>query len=100
MKEPKAIIENGRVMNAEQLKRYWANWRCQDFITRREISSLLRDRPSEPEESKPQVVEHIVRHSDIGKKEFDLLQQTARKVDYLDQKINELLAKRKPRGKY
>jgi len=57
------------------------------------------DRPPE-QEQKPQVVEHIVRHSNLGAKEFDLLQQTALKVQYLDEKLTEVLAKRKPRGKY
>ncbi len=33
--------------------------------------------------NEPQVVEHIHRHSDMRKKDFNLLQQTALKVDYL-----------------
>lgn len=56
--------------------------------------------PDEPTEPAPQVVEHIHRFSDMGSKEFDLLQQTALKTQYLDGKLTELLAKRKPRGKY
>jgi len=47
--------------------------------------------PDEIQEPKPQVVEHIVRHSNMGNKEFDLLQQTALKVSYLDQKLTEHL---------
>jgi ssDNA-binding Zn-finger/Zn-ribbon topoisomerase 1 len=51
----------------------------------------------EPEETKPQVVEHIVRHSDMGKKEFDLLQQTVLKTQNLDNKLTEHLEfKKKP----
>lgn len=44
------------------------------------------DRALETGEAQPQFVEHIVRHSDMGKKEFNLLQQTARRVDYLVKK--------------
>ncbi len=47
------------------------------------------DRPQEPEEQVSQVVEHIHRHSDMGKKEFDLLQQTVLKVDHLEKRLNE-----------
>ena len=45
-------------------------------------------------EREPQIIEH--RHSDMGKKEFDLLQQTALKVDWLEKRLNE----RKPHAKY
>ena len=50
-------------------------------------------------ESKPQAIEHIHRHSDMGTQEFDLLQQTARKADYLEKQVTELSARRKPREK-
>ncbi len=59
--------------------------------------------PAYPEEDTPpklQVVEHIVRHSQMGKQEFDLLQQTALKADFLEKKVNELLVRRKPKGQY
>ena len=50
-----------------------------------------------PEEEKPvpQVVEHIHRHSEMGQKEFILLQQTAAKVEYLLGKVNERDTKKK-----
>ena len=38
-------------------------------------------------EKKPQVVEH--RHSDMSRKDFDLLQQTVLKVDSLEKRLNE-----------
>lgn len=38
MKEPKAIIENGIVVNADQLRRYWAERHHQDYIAKRERS--------------------------------------------------------------
>ena len=50
----------------------------------------------EIEEGEPhQVVEHVHRHSDMSKKEFDLLQQVVLKTEYLDKKVNELYEKRK-----
>lgn len=53
------------------------------------------DRPLEPKESQSQVVIH--RTSDMGAKEFDLLQQTALKTDYLEKKLTEHLEyKKKP----
>ena len=57
------------------------------------------DRPPELEE-KPQVVEHIHRTSDMSKKEFDLLQQTVLKVDYLEKRLNERKPKKKVFNKY
>lgn len=53
--------------------------------------------PPEPEEV-PQTIEHIHRHSDMGKKEFDQLQQLARQVKHLQAILRE--SKRKPRGEY
>lgn len=53
------------------------------------------DRPSEPEEPKEQVIIH--RHSNMGKKEYDLLQQTALKANHLNKKLTEHLEfKKKP----
>ena len=72
MKEPKAIIENGIVVNADQLKRYWVERCYQDCIARRERFALRHSCEFPEIEDKPQVVEHIHRHSDMGKKEFDL----------------------------
>lgn len=51
----------------------------------------------ETEEPKPQVQEVIHRHSDMGKQEFDLLQQTALKLEYLNTKLTDHLEfKKKP----
>ena len=44
---------------------------------------------AEPELPQPQVVEHIHRHSDMGKQEFDLLQQTALKTKHLEKRLAE-----------
>ena len=45
-------------------------------------------------ELQPQIQEVIHRHSDMGKKEFDLLQQTAHKVDYLLKRANKAADKK------
>lgn len=48
-------------------------------------------------ETMPRIVEHIHRHSDMGKAEFDLLQQTVLKVDHLGKRIDQhITPKRKP----
>lgn len=44
--------------------------------------------PDAPETT-PRIVEHIHRHSDMSKAEFDLLQQTALKVDHLEKQLTE-----------
>ncbi|KKN07843.1 hypothetical protein LCGC14_1062960 [marine sediment metagenome] len=56
--------------------------------------------PPEASESTPRVTEVIHRHSEMGQKEFDLLQQTARTVGYLQGEIDRLKTRRKPRGEY
>lgn len=43
---------------------------------------------------------HIHRTSDMSKQDYDLLQQTAHRAKYLERKLDELLAKRKPKGRY
>ena len=49
----------------------------------------------------PQVVEHRHIQSSMGKQDYDLLQQTARKVTYVDEKLSEHIATpKKSRGKY
>jgi len=90
---PKAIIEDGKVVNHEELKRYWADYHDRKDRMQRMMFQDMRD--AEPLVTKPQVVEHIHRHSDMGKKEFDLLQQMVLKVDHLDEKVNELYKKKK-----
>ena len=40
-------------------------------------------------EKKPQVVEHIHRHSEMSRADFDALRQVILKVDYLEKRLNE-----------
>ena len=57
--------------------------------------------PSPIEEAKPQVIEHIYRTSDMGKKEFDLLQQTANKTNYLEKELKKhIVFSKKKKGRY
>ena len=42
-----------------------------------------------PTEPMPQVIQHIHRTSDMSKREFDLLEQTKRSVDYLEKELNK-----------
>ena len=53
--------------------------------------------PEEPAPPQPQEIIH--RLSNMGKAEFDLLQQTARKVDSLEKKLAERDIKPKPKSK-
>ena len=92
---PKAIIENGKVINHQQLERYYRDKHERDYLIQRGIFRDLREAQRENPEKIPQVIEHIHRHSDMSKKEFDLLQQMILKVEYLEKCLNE----RKPSKK-
>jgi len=46
------------------------------------------------EEQKPQLVEHIVRHSDISRQDYASLRNLEGQVKYLQTKFDELLIKR------
>ena len=48
MPAPEAIIKDGKVVNADQLKQYWAGRYHQDCIARREMFSILRDGQPDP----------------------------------------------------
>jgi len=52
--------------------------------------------PPEPEAPVPEEQVIVHRHSDMGKLEYDLLQQTARRAIHLENKVNELT---KPKSK-
>ncbi len=94
---PKAIIKDGKILNHEQLERYWVDWHRRDDIIRRGIFRDLKESQDTFAEPKPQMIEHVVRHSQLGPKEFDLLQQTALKLDYLAKKLSSHLEyKKKP----
>ena len=58
------------------------------FVRRGMFQDLDRERlfADEPE---PQIIEHIHRTSDMGKKEFDTLTQHTRMLDYLMKRTNE-----------
>ena len=47
-----------------------------------------------PERPSSTVVEHVYRHSDMSNKDYAQLQQTTRKVDWLEKRLNERAAKK------
>jgi len=54
------------------------------------------DYPPEPHEEAPKEQVIVHRHSNMGKLEYDLLQQTANQVKFLQAKVDELTRRRKP----
>ena len=50
-------------------------------------NDLGPDRPSEPVKPQPREQVIVHRHSNISKQDYDLLQQTARRVAYLEKKL-------------
>ncbi len=48
MKEPEAIVQNGIVVNHEQLKRYWAERHDREALIRRGMLRDLQDNMPEP----------------------------------------------------
>ena len=84
---PTAIIEDGKIVNHEELKRYWDDYNSRKDRMRRMMFQDLRD--AEPLSEKPQEIVHTVRHSEMGKKEFDLLKQMVLRVDHLDKQSYE-----------
>ena len=90
---PKAIIEDGKVVNHAELERYWADYHFRRDRMRRSMFQDLRD--AEPLVTKPQEIVHIVQYSNMGKQEFDTLQQLSREVTYLRNEVKELSKKKK-----
>ena len=94
---PKAVIQDGKVMNADVLKRYWERYWERKWIIQRGIFNDLRE--AQPEVREPEVVrtEVIHRHSDMSSKEFARLQSLEGEVKYLRQKLEEIQTKAKPK---
>jgi hypothetical protein len=51
-------------------------------------------------EASEKTVHHIHHHSEMGKKDRDLLHQTANRLLNLEQKIQKMQVRRRERGKY
>ncbi len=92
MNEPKAIIKDGKITNAQELKSYWRDkyerdyWIQRDaFINGWNVPGDLEPEP--PATPRPQEVIH--RHSNMSKQDYDLLQQTSARVKYLEKKLAE-----------
>jgi hypothetical protein len=88
MKEPKVIIENGIVINADQLKKYWADYFDK---TERIRAGMFRDLRTTEESQPPQPIVRVI-HSNMSKQESDLLQQTAGKLEHVSKTLTEHLS--------
>ncbi len=100
---PTAIIEDGKVVNHEELKRYWADYNFRQDKMRRGMFNDLREEREAAPLSEPQEVihRHINYHSDISKKQWDRVEQALFLVNHLDKKVKELFKKKsKKQGKY
>ena len=78
---PKSIIEDGKVINHEQLKRYWAGVAERKDRIQRGTFWDLRDSVSEATEQPTAPREVIHRYSNMGAKEFRQLQDTAGQLE-------------------
>lgn len=98
MEAPKAIIEDDKVVNHDQLVRYWRDRSLVLDRMRRATFDDIRNETPEPEPLEERVI--VYRYSNMSKQESDTLQQAWRKIAYLEKKLAESQTKRKPRGKY
>ncbi len=91
MNEPEAIIENGKILNAFQLKRYWTDYWDRKALVRKEYRDIARDFPPEP----LPVVERIIYHTHyLNSKDLDKINQTVLKVGHLQKKVDKLMSSR------
>ncbi|KKM99642.1 hypothetical protein LCGC14_1145910 [marine sediment metagenome] len=81
----KAIIEDGKVINGPLLRRYWAERNRRHAIIRRGMFRDLTEFANDEPET-PLIVQHV-HHQIMSSKDFDMLVQTKRKVDFLEKNI-------------
>ncbi len=90
MKEPEAIVQNGIVVNHEQLKRYWAERHDREALIRRGILRDLRDNmPPEPGtviEPVKVTVRHVIVHDFAARRQVAELEQLRQHVAALEKK--------------
>ena len=108
MEEPKAIIKDGKVINAEQLRYYWRDWREQEDLRRQNIFEGLRltGRPLPALETEPLAKEPLVEETELEvkptfvyfKNDIRALELNGRVIElensnkYLIRKLKELTA--------
>ena len=95
--EPVAIIVAGKVENAEQLRRYWRDWRERNDRIRRGMFADLEaiEQVSSTAGSSP---EPIVQP--WAKEQWQYVQQLRAQVNYLNNKMLELRAEKKKGNSY
>ena len=89
--EPKAIIEDGIVVNANELKRYWAKENERKALARRTRYELLRDFPPEPEPVKEKIIYHT---HHLNSRDLDKINQNTLHLRHLDKKVSKLMSSR------
>ena len=87
MKTPKAIIEDGKVVNHEELKRYWSDWRFRQDRIQRGMFQDIREQ-EEPQELVPDTPEW-------ARNQWDSVRQLRAMVNHVNQKVTEMRAKKK-----
>lgn len=97
MTEPKAIIKDGKVVNAEQLKRYYRDKRERDYFIQRgayqdkAYEKLYSDVPIETTDKRARLKPDVP----WAKEQWQSVQQLRAMVNHLNNKITELRAVKK-----
>ena len=92
MRSPRAIIKDGKVVNAEQLRRYWRDRSERDYIIRRGMFQDLERDSKEIQESQPE--------PPWTKRQFDIINQLRGQMIHLEKKVIELYKKEKVDKRY
>lgn len=87
-REPKQVIKDGKVVNAEQLRRYWRDWRERDTIIHRRMFQDIREAEAQEEEPQPQAPEWT-------KRQFDIINQLRGQMIHLENKVIKLYERKK-----
>ena len=84
-------------INSEHFKLIRENPEYRNFLMMEEMRAEMQPSLSSYQEPKEEEVKHIYQyyHSDISRKQWDTFEQTIRKVDYLERKLNETSDKKK-----
>ncbi len=84
---PKAIIKDGKVVNAEQLRRYWRDKGERDWVIRQGMFRDIREAEAQEEKPQPETPEWSSR-------QFDIVNQLRGQVLHLENRVIKLLEKK------
>lgn len=104
--EPTAIVdkETGKVVNAEQLRRYWRDRNLLLYRMRRGMFADLPELYHEPRREAPPLLEqeiihrHIHYDSDVSKKQWGRIDAISGQLNFLQTKLNEHIDAAKKAG--